>query len=168
MQKRTAKWLFLALALVLVPVLAWAQDKPNLTLSIAAQKEAVVKDKDGKPKSEWRDVNDINPGDIVRYVIRYANSGKAEVRNAVITDPVPSTTTYIPDTAKGKGAEITYSLDGKSFQSAPMLSYKVKQPDGTEVEYKATPDMYTHIRWRLIKPVPAGGSGTVSFKVKVK
>lgn len=168
MHKKTKKLLFLALAMALAPTLAQAEDKPNLTLKIAAQKEVVVKGEDGKPKIEWQDITDANPGDVIRYTVHYANSGKAEVRDAVIADPVPPSTSYIPDTAEGKGAVITYSLDGKTFQSAPMLTYKVKQPDGTEVEYKATPDMYTHLRWKLTKPVPAGGTGAVSFKVKVK
>lgn len=160
--------LLITIILASLPALAAAEEKPKLTLTLTAQKEVAVKGENGKPQTEWQEATDLKPGDVLRYTIHYANEGKAEVRDAVITDPIPPSTAYFSDTAEGKGTEITFSLDGKAYQTAPLLRYKVKQSDGSEVEYKATPDMYTHLRWKLAKPVPAGGSGAVSFKVKVK
>ena len=147
---------------------AQSGEKPELVLTLSAQKEAAVKGPDGKAKTEWQDVKTGNPGDMIRYTIAYRNGGKSEAKDATIVDPVPKGTTYIPGSAAGEGAEITFSLDGKSFQAPPQLKYRVRQPDGSEAELLASPDMYTHIRWRLLKPVPSGGTGAVSFKVKVQ
>ncbi len=166
----------MALAAVLVLAAAvpaaWAQapgaEKPELVLTLSAQKEVAVKGPDGKAKIEWQEVKTGNPGDVIRYTIAYRNGGKSEAREAVIVDPVPKGTTYIPGSAAGEGAEIAFSLDGKTFQAPPQLKYKVRQPDGTEAQLTASPDMYTHIRWKLSKPVPPGGTGAVSFKVKVR
>ncbi len=171
--RRTAVIVLAALVAVAAAApAAWAQaqsgEKPQLVLTLSAQKEATVKGPDGKAKTEWQDVKTGNPGDVIRYTIAYRNAGKSEARDAVIVDPVPKGTTYIPGSAAGEGAEIGFSLDGKTFQAPPQLKYKVRQPDGSEAELQASPDMYTHIRWTISKPVPPGGTGAVSFKVKVR
>jgi uncharacterized repeat protein (TIGR01451 family) len=148
--------------------LAQVGQKPELVLSLSAQKEVTVTGEDGKPKTEWQEVKSTGPGDELKYTIRYENKGEAEARDAKIVDPVPQNTSYISDSAEGESAEITFSLDGKTFGPPPLLTYRVKKADGTEVEYVATPDMYTHIQWKLKKAVPPGGTGSVSFKVKVQ
>lgn len=162
------KLLLVALGMVFLPALALAKEQPNLVLKLTAWKEVVVKEKDGKSRVEWQEVATTDPGDVVKYVVQYTNGGKTEARGAVIVDPVPAGTVYMAGSAEGKDAEITYSLDGKTFHSAPLLKYRVKNPDGTEKELSATPEMYTHIRWKLTRAVPPGGTGTVSFKVQVK
>lgn len=143
-------------------------EKPELALTLFAQKEVTVKDAEGKAKVEWREVKDVSPGDILKYTIAYRNDGKVEARDARVVDPIPNETTYVSGSAEGKDAAIAFSLDGKTFQDPPMLKYKVRQADGTEAEYQATPEMYTHIQWKLLKPVPPGGTGSMSFKAKVK
>jgi uncharacterized repeat protein (TIGR01451 family) len=142
--------------------------KPELALTLTAQKEVTVKDVEGKAKVEWREVTDVQPGDIVKYTITYRNVGTVEARDGQVVDPVPKETTYISGSAEGKDAAITFSLDGKAFHDPPLLKYKVRQADGTDAEYEATPGMYTHIQWKLLKPVPPGGAGSMSFKAKVK
>jgi len=142
--------------------------KPELALTLTAQKEVTVKDAEGKTKVEWREVMDVTPGDILKYTIAYRNVGTVEARDGRVMDPVPKETAYVSGSAEGKDAEVTFSLDGKTFQAPPLLKYKVRQADGTEAEYQATPEMYTHIQWKLLKPVPPGGTGSMSFKAKVK
>lgn len=158
----------LLLAAAAGSALAQAGEKPDLKLSLSAHKEVGVKGPGGAAKTEWREVKTADPGDVVRYTIAYRNDGKSEARDAEIVDPVPKNTSYVPDSAAGEGAEISFSLDGKAFETPPRLKYKVRQPDGSFVEQVAAPDMYTHIRWKFAKPVPPGGSGAVSFKVKVR
>jgi len=143
-------------------------EKPALALKMSVEKKFLVKEEDGKTRVEWRPLESSNPGDVLRYTITYKNEGKAEAHRPNIVDPVPAGTTYIGNTAGGKEAEVTFSLEGKKFQTAPALTYKVKQPDGTEKEFVATPEMYTHIKWTLTQPVPPGGTGSVEFQVRVK
>ena len=159
---------FLVLAAAAPPAPAQVGAKPELVLTLSAQKEVIVKGPDGKAKSEWQDVKTGNPGDVIRYTIAYRNGGASDARDAVIVDPVPKGTTYIPGSVAGEGAAIAFSLDGKTFQAPPQLKYKVRQPDGTQADLVASPDMYTHIRWTITKPVPPEGAGAVSFKVKVR
>ena len=142
--------------------------KPDLALTLTAQKEVTGKDAEGKTKVEWQEVKEAGPGDIVKYTIAYKNVGTVEARDGRIVDPIPKETTYVSGSAEGKDTAITFSLDGKTFQDPPLLKYKVRQADGTEAEYTATPEMYTHIQWKLLKPVPPGGTGSTSFKAKVK
>ena len=170
------KRMFMALSIVAAALhlvgatnaLAADPAKPQLALTLTAQKEVTAKDAEGKPKAEWQEVRDVKPGDILKYTITYRNVGTVEARDGRIVDPVPQETSYVSGSVEGKDAEITFSLDGKTYQAPPMLKYKVRQADGTEAEHDATPEMYTHIQWKLLKPVPPGGTGSVSFEAKVK
>lgn len=156
------------MALLCTPAFASNGGQPNIELAISAYKKIVSIEEDGSKRVEWREVANTDPGDVLKYTIRYTNKGDAEAKGAVIVDPVPSGASYIGNTAEGEAAEITFSLDGKSFQSPPMLKYRIKGADGSEEEYMATPGMYSHIKWQLVKSVPPGGTGTVGFEVKVK
>jgi uncharacterized repeat protein (TIGR01451 family) len=156
------------LALTATAALAQIGEKPELVLTLLPQKEMTVKDQDGKSKTEWQEVQSTQPGDVLRYMIRYENKGKGEARDATFVDPVPQGTIYIGESAEGEGAEITFSLDGKTFRQAPLLTYKVRRADGSVTEHIATPEMYTHVQWKLSKPVPPGGMGSVSLKVLVR
>ncbi len=167
----SAKRLVTAVAIVLVAAsaaMAQAGPKPELVLELSAEKEVIVVDKDGTKRTEWQGVDETDPGDVLRYTISYTNRGDTDAVSAEIVDPVPRGTSYIGGSALGENAEITFSLDGKEFRTPPMLRYRVRLDDGTEAEYRATPEMYTHIKWKLKKPVPPGGSGLLSFKVRVK
>ncbi len=142
--------------------------RPVLSLSVEVRKEAIVKDAGGKETTEWREASDVRPGDVLRYTIAYRNGGRTEARAARIVDPVPKETAYIPGSAEGKDAAIAFSLDGKSFLEPAQLRQKVRRADGTEEERQAPPETYTHVQWTLLKAVPPGGGGTVSFKVRVR
>lgn len=142
--------------------------KPELVLSITAEKEVLVIKENGKAETIYQEAENIQPGDVLRYTLYYINKGNAEAKEAVINDPLPEGTSYINGSASGRNSEITFSIDGKIFQAPSLLKYKVKQPDNTEVEYTASPEMYKHIRWRLLKPVMPGESGFLSFKARVK
>lgn len=158
----------LALLIICSAAMAAEEKEPGLVLSLSAEKEVSVKDVDGTTRIEWKETGDINPGDVLRYTITYKNEGRAEARETVIVDPVPEGTVYISGSAEGKNTEITFSLDGNKFETPLMLRYTIKQADGTDKEYTATPDMYTHLKWKLRKPVLPDSSGTLSFRVKVK
>lgn len=160
--------LALLLFMICTPLLVLAVEKPDVVLKLTAQKELIVKDGKGRMRTEWREVDSFEPGDLLKYIITYRNDGSAEARNVTIVDPIPPGTVYVGNAAEGKNADITFSVDGKSFQSQPVLKYRIKAPGGQEQEYVATPEMYTHIRWILTKAVPPGETGSVSFKVKVK
>jgi len=142
--------------------------RPDLALSTEVRKAVVVKDARGEERTEWREARDIRPGDTLKYTVSYRNAGKAEARDARVENAVPKETAYVSGSAEGNDASVTFSVGGKTFQEPPRVRYRVRSVDGTETEFLATPEMYTHIRWTLHRPVPPGGSGSVSFQVRVR
>ena len=137
--------------------------KSIVSISITAEKEVTV----NKVK-KMVVAKDIKPGDVIFYTINYINSGDSAATNAVLDDPIPQGTIYIPGTAYGNDTENTFSIDGgKTFKKPSVLTYEVRQPGGKTEKKVASPEQYTHIRW-VINIIPAGGKGQVGFQVKVK
>lgn len=143
---------------------AWA--KPVLEIAVTQLKQ-VIEERDGAQRVKLVPTREAQPGDVVQYVLAYANRGDEIARDAVIDDAIPKGTTYLANTAAGEGAEITFSSDGgRSYAPAVKLTYEIKLPNGVVEKRMATPSDYTHVRW-TVKQVAPGSSGTVSFKVKV-
>ena len=156
----------LAIALaVLAPALASAG--PRMTVSITQLRE-VAEQKGGVRTTRMVPAASVSPGDVVEYVLTYANEGDAPALGAKVDDAIPKGTTYLAGTASGDGAEITFSSDGgKTFAPPVKLTYEIRLPSGAVEKRIATPDQYTHVRWTL-KSVPPGATGKVAFRVKVQ
>jgi uncharacterized repeat protein (TIGR01451 family) len=153
------------LAALLLPMAAFA--KPLVSVSITAEKEVTVV-KNGKKVTKKVSANKIDAGDVIFYTVSYVNSGDEPATNAVLDDPIPMGTVYLPGSAFGAGAEITFSTDGgRTFKKPSLLVYEMKNPNGTMEKRTASPEEYTHIRW-VINRIDAGAKGTVGFQVKIK
>ena len=168
MRNKWIQLLVLAVFMSALPGLALAREMPDLDLKLSVEKKVVLSNAEGESRTEWREVRNLKAGDMLRYTIRYTNTSSTAARDAVIVDSVPFRSEYVSNSAAGKNTEITFSLDGKVFQPPALLKYKVTDPGTPEQELSATPEMYTHIRWQITKPVPTGGTGIVSFKVILK
>ncbi len=156
----TATTLFL-----LLPSLAWA--KPRVELKVEALKE-VKSVENGKEVTRLLPADTVKPGQVLQYTIRYTNTGDEDATRVVVNNPIPKGTVYLAETAYGYGSKITFSADGgKTFGPADTLKVTVTRADGSKTTRKAMAAEYTHIRWVITK-VPAGGSGSVGFKVRVK
>jgi uncharacterized repeat protein (TIGR01451 family) len=154
----------LAALLLSVPLTAWAQ--PKISVNVKAEKEVTVTAK-GKQLKKRIAAKGVQPGEEIIYTLSYVNSGSEAAKDVIISDPVPAGTSYIPGSASEAG-ELTFSIDkGKSFKKPTMLTYELRRPQGKVEKKVATPEEYTDVRW-TIPSVPAGGKGSVSFKVKVK
>ena len=157
--------LMTVLTALLLPMTALA--KPLVSVSITAEKEVTVV-MNGQKATKKVAANTIDPGDVIFYTLNYINSGNEAATNAVLDDPLPKGTVYLPGSAFGAGAEITFSIDGgKTFKKPSLLTYTVKHPNGTSENRAASPEEYTHIRWVIAK-IPAGAKGTVGFRVEIK
>ena len=163
------RYLFFGVLLLLFcfPWAASAQDQPRIALSTGAQKEVTV-EKDGKRVTERIPLDKASPGDKIVYTITYRNAGTTIANDVLINDSIPAGTIYLLNSAEGKDAEITFSIDGGRTYSKPPIKYMVKNPDGTRKEGEAPAEVYTHIKWVIGKAVSPGASGQVSFKVGVK
>ena len=150
---------------------AWAQNAPGnaptLKLKIDMQKEVMV-EKDGKTVPDFVAADQSIRNDVLRFMITYTNTGAQEATGASVVDPIPQGTVFLSGSATGQDTEILYSFDGGKNFKAPPLKYTETKPDGTTVEKEVPPEMVTHLKWEIKKALPAGQSGQVSFKVKVK
>lgn len=155
----------IVLAVLLLPLTVFA--KPQVSVSMKAEKEVAVVTK-GEKVTKRVDATNINPGDVIFYTLNFVNTGDEVATNAVLDDPIPKGTVYLPGSAFGKDAEITFSIDGgKTFKKPSLLTYEVKQPNGKTEKRSASPEEYTHIRW-TVSVIPASGSGQVGFQVRMK
>jgi uncharacterized repeat protein (TIGR01451 family) len=90
------------------------------------------------------------PGDVLTYSVIYTSAGSTDAHNAIIVDPVPPDTVYVPGSASGSGTAITYSHDGgATFDAAETAPV-------------------THIRWTVAASLAPGDNGTVAFQARVK
>lgn len=144
-----------------------AAAKPQVVISVAQSRE-IVEVKDGVPTPRLVPTTTAVPGDVLEYALTYENRGDEAATGAVIDNPIPQGTIYVASSATGKGAEITFSADaGRTFAPPVKLTYELRRPDGTVEKRTATPAEYTHVRW-TVQRIPAGASGTVTYRVKVK
>ena len=148
--------------LLLLPSLALAA--PDVQVAITAEKIVVVEE-GGKHIEKRVAASDVLPGDVIVYTLQYENKGDEAAQNVVLNDPIPQGTSYVVASAFSPAAEVSFSIDGKTFKKPSLLTYMVKKNGKTE-QRKASPEQYTHIRW-VVKNIPAGKSGVVGFKVKV-
>jgi uncharacterized repeat protein (TIGR01451 family) len=140
---------------------------PKLSIEIAAVKEIQAME-NGKSVLKKVPAKEGYPGDVLAYSIAYRNDGDTNAAGAQIIDPIPNATAYLPGSATAADVELSFSIDGGKSYSAEPVNYTVDDDKGAKVQKTATPEMYTHIKWKLLKPVIPGGTGNLEFKVKVK
>jgi uncharacterized repeat protein (TIGR01451 family) len=151
--------------MLLLPAMALA--KPKVNISVKAEKEVTVIE-NGKEVVKRVAAEEIEPGEILIYTLRYSNTGDEMATNVVFNDPIPKGTVYLAGSATGLGTDITFSIDGgKTYKKPTLLTYEVKLADGRVEKRVASPDEYTHIGWK-IEAIPAGERGELAFKVRVK
>ncbi|WP_455217541.1 hypothetical protein [Kaarinaea lacus] len=160
-----AKLFGLLLVLSMVATNAWA--KPEITLSITSEKE-VVEQQDGQQVVKRLPADEVEPNQVLIYTLVYGNKGDEKATNVVVDNQIPKEVVYIIGSATGDGSDITFSINnGKDFKKPSLLTYEIKDADGKTVRKKASPEQYTNIRW-VIKEVPPGSGGELSYRAKVR
>lgn len=137
----------------------------QVTLSNSVKKVEIFVNEDGQVQRQLVDAFSVVPGDELRYIITFMNSGNEVVDggSVVITNPIPESTEYLDGTAFGAGTEIVFSTDGKSFATASELMAKEAGSDSL-----ASAQHYTTIRWTFSRELKPGETGHVSFNVRLK
>lgn len=156
----------LALAL-LAPAAVWAQQKGAIVLKSVAEVEVAAKNDKGEMVLKRIDVEKATkgPGDTVVFTTKYTNTGKQPATGVVITNQIDEHMTYVDHSAEGSNTLVEFSIDGgKTYQTPEKLM--IKTPQGLARPARA--EDYTYIRWTQTKPLSAGGSGSVSFKAKIR
>ncbi len=142
---------------------AFAQGSPKLELRIAEKKMNMSQaERMGTEAIAYR------PGDVIKYTVWAQNIGTGTMTEPVITDPIPAGTSYKPNSAKGKHADVSFSIDGgRTYQAWPP-KYEIKDKNGKMVKKAASPDMVTHVQWELKKSLTPKESKQLEFEVTVK
>jgi uncharacterized repeat protein (TIGR01451 family) len=145
---------------------AWANGKPSLRVTVDVAREVTKLGPDGRAEVELASAKEVRSGDVLVYTLRYENLGDGDARRAVLSDPVPVGTVLIRDSVVGAGTEITFSIDGETYDQWPRIQ---RRNDAGEIEWVEAPAAAVkHIRWKLAQAVPPGGSGSAVFKVVVR
>jgi len=101
------------------------------------------------------------PGDPVRVVLGYRNTGAVALAGVVLANPVPAGLAYRGPLAGMPEPEV--SADGRRFARLAQLS--VVAPEGAR---PATAGDVTQVRWRLDRPLAPGAGGSVGFRATVR
>jgi uncharacterized repeat protein (TIGR01451 family) len=111
----------------------------------------------------------VYPLDMIEYTLKYRNSGTASASGINLVGPIPAGTVYLDLTATDtEQKHPLFSIDGgRTFQKAPV-TYVVVNDEGEEETREATPDMITHIQWRVDEGLGVGQELVVSYRVQVK
>jgi uncharacterized repeat protein (TIGR01451 family) len=136
----------------------------SIELKNVAEIEVETKDAQGKIERKRQPVAKAIPGTEVFYTTTLKNVGNKPAGNIVINNPVPSNTTLVAGSVFGSNMEVTYSLDGKTFNAPDKL--KVKDKDGKEVT--ATAADYSAIRWAYKGELAVGKVETAGFRSVIK
>lgn len=157
--------IMIAVIALLAPAALVAQQAaaPAVTLTSSIQVVKEVKDTTGKTKRVLEEPKRVLPGDPLVVWLNYRNTGKKPAAAFVINNPIPSAMEYSAF-GENSGWGVVSVDGGKTF--GPIATLKVVGKDG-----KLRPAIafdVTHVRWTFKQPIPAGGSGTLSFYGVVK
>lgn len=117
-----------------------------------------------KPDQKLQAAERVVPGDILIYTVEVRNVGPYSAEAAVIAQPIPKHTMYVPDSAVGPGVDVDFSVDGGRTFGKPE---RLKSRSGSGAAH-ATVAEYTHIRWRLHNRLKPGAIAFVRFRAQVK
>lgn len=149
----------LTLLALLLPGGALAQSQVALTSNVLV--ERTVTDATGAARTTLEAPGIVTPGDRLMFVLAYRNNAATPATAFEVTNPIPGSVSFSGSESAGS----VLSVDGgQTWGELSRLS--VRNADGTS--RPATAADVTHVRWRLARPIPAGGTGELRFRGIVK
>lgn len=146
--------------------------KGQVELRLEAAKK-IMQQVQGKQQVSWQALQGkatVQPGDVLRYTVTGANNGERGVKNLAIKQPVPKGMMFVLNSATVEGAanaEITYSIDGgRNFVERPTV--QVTLPNGKTETRPAPATVYTHVRWKFAKELPAKATVKGTYQVQIR
>jgi uncharacterized repeat protein (TIGR01451 family) len=152
------------IAVAALPPALHAQPAGTIELKNVAEVEVEIKNAQGNIERKRTPVSLAIPGTEVIYTTTFKNTGNKPAGSIVINNPIPNNTILVPGSAYGANADITYSVDDKTFAAPDKL--KVTGKDGKEVT--ATTADYTAIRWTYKGELAAGKASEAGFRTVIK
>ena len=138
---------------------SFAQAPGCIALKSVAEVEQEVVDAKGQKSTKLVPATTVVPGTVVVWTVTADNICKQPSEKVTINNAIPEHMTYVANSATGPGADITFSLDGKSFGTADQLT--VTESGAAR---KARADEYKHIRWIFKNPLAPGAQAVAHFR----
>jgi uncharacterized repeat protein (TIGR01451 family) len=138
---------------------AFAQGEGCIVLKSIAEVEQVTVNAKGEKSTKLVPLAKVVPGVEVTWTITANNICKVPSEKVVINDAVPEHMTYVANSAIGPGSDVEFSVDGKTFAAADLLT--VVENGATR---KARPDEYKRIRWNFKNSFAPGAQGFGRFR----
>jgi uncharacterized repeat protein (TIGR01451 family) len=135
-----------------------------IELKAVAEMEQTVKAADGSQSKQLIVVAKTVPGDEIVWTTTAHNLCDKPADKVVIDLPVPEHMNFVADSAFGKGAQISYSVDGKEFKAATEL--RVRATDGTSRAARA--EDVRHVRWIMVSAIAPQDTALVRFRATVQ
>lgn len=135
-----------------------------IELKAVAEMEQTLKAADGSQSKQLVAVAKSVPGDEIVWTTTAHNLCDKPADKVVIDLPVPEHMNFVADSAQGKGAQISYSVDGKEFKAATELT--VRASDGTRRAARA--EEVRHVRWIMVSAIAPKDTALVRFRATVQ
>lgn len=133
-----------------------AKEEPE---SVKVEEDGLTAVKSSDPMPGTR----INQGKVIRYTVTVNNPGKKDISNVIVRDRIPEFGEYAGALENGSG--ISGENEGDDGEGNGVSGKPAGDPDmekGRLIHISGHPYFAA-----LIKKIPAGGSGEISFRVRV-
>jgi len=127
-----------------------------------AEVEQVETDAQGKKTTRLVALTTAVPGTEVIYTTTATNNCKQAADKVSISNFVPEHMSYVPGSVFSPGAQVQFSLDGKSFGSPEQLT--VNENGATR---RARADEFRFFRWAFQSSLQPGASAFARFRAVV-
>lgn len=130
-----------------------------IVVKSTAEVAQVVTDAQGRKSTKLVPLTTAVPGTEVVYTTTASNNCKQAADKVAINNFVPEHMTYVPSSAFSPGAQIEYSLDGKTFGPAEQLTV-----EENGVSRKARAEEYKFFRWVFQSSLQPGSTAVARFR----
>lgn len=147
----------------------WAQDDP---LKLDLQQFVVVRAEDEPDGERLLPLGEDNgaPGTVIEYRLTATNVSESPLSDIILGLHIPQGTRYLDGYARHDRSIglLQFSIDsGETYRTPPILYY-VEDDEGNRVQQTATADMYTTLRWVLLRALEPGEEVRFAFRVEVE
>lgn len=162
-----SKWKGVTLAFVVAAAAVDASGQatsPGLAVRAVAEVQ-IASTRAGHATPKLVPADRVVPGDLVLYTLEIRNVGTKPVASPTVTTPVPAHMSYVPESASGPGADVSYSVDGGQGYDRPD---NLQVLDGEGRLRPANASDYTHIQWKLKITLKPKSVAFTRFRAVVK
>jgi uncharacterized repeat protein (TIGR01451 family) len=159
-----ARSLGLAAAMCVLPAVLMAQGR-SIEVKNEAFQEIEVLNENGTKELRRVPAEKVLPGTEVIYVTTVRNLGKEPAERVVVDNPMPEHMLYRGASVLDESGTVEVSVDGGKRYG---LLAALEVDDGLGKARPAEADDVTHVRFKMNRPLRAGGSNRFGFRAVLR